>query len=78
MRDLIWFLNMPMRWIERIYLMFSWNVFMVRNDLRWRDDPREDGPLKAIHNRFGDCSPQGCVQLHFRETWGQRPQSQIS
>ena len=31
-------------------------IFVIRNDLRWRDAPKEYGPHKTISHRFIRCS----------------------
>jgi putative transposase len=62
--DLFWLSNKQLRRIEPYFPLphsMLWDddqrvvsgiMFVIRNDLRWRDAPREYGPHKTIYNRF--------------------------
>jgi transposase len=47
------------RWV------ISWIIFVIRNGLRWRDTPTEDGPHKTIYNRFIRWSRLGLFNKIF-------------
>src|SRR5437660_5229399 len=40
-------------------------VFVIRNDLRWRDAPKDYGPHKTIYNRFIRWSRLGVFNRIF-------------
>jgi putative transposase len=42
-------------------------VFIIRNGLRWRDAPRDYGPLKTIYHRFVRWSRFGVFNKIFAE-----------
>ena len=42
-------------------------IYVIRNDLRWRDAPREYGPHKTIYNRFVRWSRLGVFNKIFAE-----------
>lgn len=46
-------------------------VFVLRNGLRWRDAPREYGPLKTLYNRFIRWSRLGVFDRIFSRLAGE-------
>ena len=42
-------------------------VFVIKNGLRWRDAPGDDGPHKTIYNRFVRWSRLGVFNKIFAE-----------
>lgn len=77
MADLFWLSAAQMRWIEPYFPLshgmprvddrrvISGIVFVTRNDLRWRDAPRDYGPHKTIYNRFVRWSRLGVFNKIF-------------
>jgi transposase len=64
MRDLIWLRDDQMARSEPYFPLshgiarvddrwvLSGIIFVIRNELRWRDTPLEYGPHKTLYNRF--------------------------
>jgi putative transposase len=46
-------------------------VFVIKNGLRWRDAPKEDGPNKTLYNRFIRWSRMGCSTAFSQILLGQ-------
>ena len=79
MSDLIWLTEAQMRTIEPYFPLshvvpgvddrriISGVIFVIRNGLRWRDDPAEYGPHKTIYNRFIRWSRMGVFNRIFAE-----------
>lgn len=77
MRDLIWLSEAQMRKIETYFLssrgvlrvddrrIILGIIFVIRNGLRWRDAPAEDGPHKTVYNRFIRLSRMGVFNKIF-------------
>ena len=77
MSDLIWLSQAQMRRIEPYFPLshgiprvddrriISGIIFVIRNGLRWRDAPAEDGPYKTIYNRFIRWSRLGVFNKIF-------------
>lgn len=77
MRDLIWLSEAQMRKIETYFLssrgvlrvddrrIILGIIFVIRNGLRWRDAPAEDGPHKTVYNRFIRWSRMGVFNKIF-------------
>ena len=45
--------------------IFGGIIFVIRNILRWRDAPVDDGPPKTIYNRFIRWSRMGAFNRIF-------------
>src|SRR3984957_10680722 len=79
MTDLFLLSQAQMRRIERYFPLSHWIarvddrrivsaiVFVIRNGLRWRDAPPEDGPHKTIYNGFVRWSRLGVFNRIFAE-----------
>lgn len=77
MSGLIWLTEAQMRKIEPYFLssrgvprvddrrMILGIIFVIRNGLRWRDAPAEDGPHKTVYNRFIRWSRMGVFNKIF-------------
>ena len=77
MSDLIWLTEAQMHRIEPYFPLshvvpgvddrriISGVIFVIRNGLRWRDDPAEYGPHKTIYNRFIRWSRMGVFNKIF-------------
>ena len=77
MSDLIWLSEAQMRRIEPYFPLshgvprvddrrvISGIIFVIRNGLRWRDVPAENGPSKTIYNRFIRWSRLGVFDKIF-------------
>ena len=77
MSDLIWLSEVQMRRLEPYFPLshgvarvddrriVSGIIFVIRNGLRWRDAPAEDGPPKTIYNRCGRWSRMGVFNKIF-------------
>ena len=82
MSDLLWLLAAQMRRIKPYFPLshgvarvddrriVSGIIFVIKNDLRWRDAPEDYGPHKTIYNRFIRWSRLGVfnrILAEFRE-----------
>lgn len=77
MSDLIWLTEAQMRKIEPyfplsygVHRVDGWRIirgiiFIIRNGLRWRDAPAEDGTPKTVYNRFIRWSRMGVFNKIF-------------
>ena len=45
-------------------------IYVIRNDLQWKDAPREYGPHKTLYNRFVRWSKMGIFNRIFAELAG--------
>lgn len=71
MRDLFWLTDDQMAKIEPFFALahgvprmgdrkvISGIIFVIKNDLRWRDAPEDYGPDKTLYNRFKRWSDMG-------------------
>ena len=83
MTDLFWLSDEQLRRIERHFPLphgvprvddrrvVSGIIFVLRNDLRWRDAPKEYGPHKTLYNRFIRWSRMGVFDRIFADLAGQ-------
>ena len=77
MSDLIWLSDKQMRVISPHFPLshgiprvddrriISGIIFVIRNGLRWRDEPKDYGPHKTIYNRFIRWSRLGVFDRIF-------------
>ena len=71
MSDLFWLSEAQMARLEPLFpkshgrprlddrRVLSGIIFINRNELRWRDAPEDDGPPKALYNRWKRWSEKG-------------------
>ncbi len=77
MSDLFWLSTAQMRRIEPYFPLshgvarvddrkvISGIIFVIKNGLRWRDAPKNNGPHKTIYNRFVRWSRLGVFNKIF-------------
>jgi putative transposase len=77
MTDLFWLSDEQLDRIKRYFPLshgvprvddrrvISGIVFVIKNELRWRDAPREYGPHKTLYNRFIRWSRMGVFDRIF-------------